>query len=221
MNVVAAILWKDLVSEWRSRDRVIAMMLFSLLVVVIFHFALPDRPTGAPPEGLPGLLWVAFVFSAILGLNRAFALELENEALSGLALVPSDRGFVFLGKAIANFVLLVMVQGVTAAAFGVAFDAPLAPVAVPLAGVIVLGSLGLSSVGTLFAAMSVRTRYREVMLPLLLLPLLVPVLLPAVRATTALIEGESVPFELVQLLLVTDAVFLIVSFIGFEFVLEE
>lgn len=221
MNVVAAILWKDLVSEWRSRDRVVAMILFSLLVVVVFHFALPDRPTGTPPAGLPGLLWVAFVFAAILGLNRAFALELENEALAGLALVPSDRGFVFLGKAIANFLLLVLVQGATAVAFAVAFDAPLGPVAAPLGGVVILGSLGLCSVGTLFAAMSVRTRYREVMLPLLLLPLLVPVLLPAVRATTALLEGGSVPLEAVQLLLVTDGVFFIVSFIGFEYVLEE
>lgn len=218
---MAAILWKDLLSEWRSRDRVVAMMLFSLLVVVVFHFALPDRPSGAPPEGLPGLLWVAFVFAAILGLNRAFALELENEALSGLALLPGDRGFVFLGKAIANFLLLFLVQGATALAFAVAFDAPLAPAAAPLAGVVGLGSLGLCSVGTLFAAMSVRTRYRDVMLPLLLLPLLVPVLLPAVRATTALLQGQGIPSEALELLLVTDAVFLIVSFIGFDFVLEE
>ncbi|MEN8181675.1 MAG: heme exporter protein CcmB [Myxococcota bacterium] len=221
MNVVAAILWKDLTTEWRSRDRIVAMLLFSLLVVVVFHFALPDRAGGTPPEGLPGLLWVAFVFAAILGLNRAFALELENEALSGLALVPTDRGYVFLGKAIANFLLLVGVQGATAAAFAIAFDAPLGAVAPELAGIVVLGSLGLSSIGTVFAAISVRTRYREVMLPLLLLPLLIPVLLPAVRATTELLESGNIPVEAVQLLLVTDAVFLIVSFIGFEYVLEE
>jgi heme exporter protein B len=221
VNVLAAILWKDLVCEWRSRDRVVAMLLFSLLVVVVFHFALPARAPGRPPEGLPGLLWVAYVFAAILGLNRAFALELENEALSALALVPGDRGFVFLGKAAASFLLLLFVQGVTALAFALAFDAPLARVAAPLAGVVALGSLGLSTLGTLFAAVSVRTRYREVMLPLLLLPLLVPVLLGAVGATEALLETGRTPFAPVQLLLVTDAIYTIVSFIGFEFVLEE
>lgn len=221
MSAVLAILWKDLVSEWRSRDRIVAMLLFSLLVVVVFHFALPVHPGGGPPEGLPGLLWVAYVFAAILGLNRAFAVELENEALAGLALVPCDRGFVFLGKAAASFLLILLAQLATAVAFGLAFDAPLGRVGGRLAGVAALGAAGLASVGTLFAAIAVRTRYREVMLPLLLLPLLVPLLLGAVRATTALLAGERMPYDAIQLLLVTDAVFLIVSFVGFEYVLDE
>ena len=220
MSAVLAILWKDLVSEWRSRDRLVAMLLFSLLVVVVFHFALPLHG-GGPPEGLPGLLWIAYVFAAILGLNRAFAVELENEALSGLALVPCDRGFVFLGKAAASFLLILVAQLATAVAFGLAFDAPLGRVGGRLAGVAALGAAGLASVGTLFAAIAVRTRYREVMLPLLLLPLLVPLLLGAVRATSALLASERVPFDAIQLLLVTDAVFLIVSFVGFEYVLDE
>jgi heme exporter protein B len=221
VNVLLAILWKDLISEWRSRDRVAAMLLFSLLVVVIFHFAIPDSPGRESPEGLPGLLWVAYVFAAILGLNRAFALELENEALSGLALVPVDRGFVFLGKAAANFVLLLVVQAATAVAFALAFDVELGAVLVRLGGIVLLGAFGLSTIGTLFSAISVRTRYREVMLPLLLLPLLIPVLLGAVSATSELLLSGVVPFESIQLLLVTDAVFLIVSFIGFEYVLDE
>jgi len=221
MSAVLAILWKDLVSEWRSRDRIVAMLLFSLLVVVVFHFALPVRPGGGPPEGLPGLLWVAYVFAAILGLNRAFAVELENEALSGLALVPCDRGFVFLGKATASFLLILLAQLATAVAFALAFDAPLGRVGGPLAGIAALGAAGLASVGTLFAAIAVRTRYREVMLPLLLLPLLVPLLLGAVRATAELLASGRVPSDAIQLLLVTDAVFLIVSFVGFEYVLDE
>jgi heme exporter protein B len=216
VRVALAILWKDLLSEWRSHDRVVAMGLFSLLVVVIFQLALPDAA-----EALPGLLWVAYVFAALLGLSRAFALELENEALSALALVPADRGFVFLGKAAANFVLLLFVQSLTAGAFALAFDVDFGAVAGPLAGVVVLGALGLSSVGTLFGAVSVRTRYRDVMLPLLLLPLLVPVLLGGVRATDQLLTEGRVAFAPVQLLLVTDAVFLIVSFLGFEYVLDE
>jgi heme exporter protein B len=221
MSATLAVLWKDLVSEWRSRDRLVAMLLFSLLVVVVFHFALPARRGPGPPEGLPGLLWVAYVFAAILGLNRAFAIELENEALSGLALAPCDRGFVFLGKAAASFLLILLAQLATAVAFALAFDAPLGRAGPALAGVAALGAAGLASVGTLFAAISVRTRYREVMLPLLLLPLLVPLLLGAVRATAQLLEGGRAPSDAIQLLLVTDAVFLIVSFLGFEYVLDE
>ena len=221
MNTLLAILWKDLVSEWRSRDRVVAMALFSFLVVIVLHFALPDVDPVEVRRLAPGLLWVAYVFAALLGFNRAFALELENEALSALAMAPSDRGFVFLGKAAANFVLLAVVQFATAVVFGLAFAIDLVPVAAPLTGVVALGSIGLCSVGTLFSAVAVRTRYREVMLPLLILPLLVPVLLGAVSATAALLQGEGAPLESVQLLIVTDAVFLIVSFLGFDYVLDE
>ena len=221
MNVFWAVLWKDLVSEWRSRDRVVSMLVFSALVVLVLQFALPADAGRRLQGGVAGLLWVAYVFAGVLGLNRAFALELENEALSGLALAPADRGFVFLGKAAANFVLLAVVQLATALVFGIAFSLDLWPIALRLAGVVALGSIGICAVGTLFAAVAVRTRYREVMLPLLLLPLLMPVLLGAVGATAALLlEGRS-PFEPVQLLLVTDATFLIVSFLGFEFVLDE
>lgn len=221
MNVFLAILWKDLVTEWRSHDRVTAMLLFATLVVVVFHFALPEGAGGRARDLAPGLLWIAYVFAALLGLNRAFALELENDALSALALVPSDRGWVFLGKAGANFLLLGLVQGVAAVVFALFFDADWRPVAMPLAGVIALGSLGLCSVGTLFGAVAVRTRFREVMLPLLLLPLLVPVISGAVRATAALLATGTTPFEPVQLLLVTDAVYAVLAFVGFEYVLDE
>jgi heme exporter protein B len=221
MNTLLAILWKDLVSEWRSRDRIVAMALFSFLVVVVLHFALPGADPAEVRRVAPGLLWVAYLFAALLGLNRAFALELENDSLSALAMAPADRGFVFLGKAAANFVLLAVVQFATAVVFGLAFALDLVPVALPLAGVVALGSLGICSVGTLFAAVAVRTRYREVMLPLLILPLLVPVLLGAVSATASLLQGDRIPFATIQLLVVTDAVFLIVSFLGFEYVLDE
>ena len=221
MNVFRAILWKDLLTEWRSRDRVVATLVFSLLVIVVFHFSLPGGVTAQTRDTAPGLLWVAYVFASMLGLGRAFSLELENDALSGLAMVPTDRGWVFLGKGAANFVILGVTQAVTALAFALVFDIDLAPIALPLAGVIALGSLGLCSIGTLFAAVAVRTRFREVMLPLLLLPLLVPVLSGAVRATAQLVATGSLSFEPVQLLLVTDAVYLIVSFIGFDYILDE
>jgi heme exporter protein B len=221
VNVFLAILWKDLLVEWRSRERVVAMLIFSLLVVVVFHFALPGGATAQTRDTAPGLLWVAYVFAALLGLGRAFTLELENDALSAVALVPTDRGWVFLGKGAANLVILAVVQLVTAVFFGLVFAIDLAPVAAPLAGIVALGSLGLCSVGTLFAAVAARTRFREVMLPLLLLPLLIPVLSGAVRATAALLTTGSVPFEPIQLMLVTDAAYLIVSFLCFEYVLDE
>ncbi|MCC6641812.1 MAG: heme exporter protein CcmB [Deltaproteobacteria bacterium] len=221
MNVLLAVLWKDLLSEWRSRDRAVAMLLFSLLVVVIFHFSLPPASPDEARTLAPGLLWVATVFAALLGLGRAFALELENDALSGLALAPADRGWIFLGKALANAVLIFAVQLVTAAALGLAFDVPLAEHAGRLAALLALGALGLAGAGTLFGAVAVRTRFRELVLPLLLLPLLVPVVVAGVRATATLLETGALAVEPLRLLLVTDAVFWIGSYVLFEFVLDE
>jgi len=221
VNVLTAILWKDLVTEWRSRDRLVAMLLFSLLVVVVLHFAVPAESGSAARPDAAGLLWVAFIFAALLGLNRAFAQELENDALSALALAPADRGWVFLGKASASFLLLGFVQAVTVLVFALAFDLDLVGLAPELAGLIALGSLGLCAVGTLCSAMAVRTRFGEVLLPILLLPALFPVLAGAVRGTTALLQGRAIPFEALQLLIVVDAIYLIISFIGFDYVLDE
>lgn len=221
MRVWGAILWKDLVTEWRRRDRVLAMVLFSMLVVVVFHFALPSGATAQSAQSLPGLLWVAYVFAAILGLNRSFALELENDAISGLALAPADRGWIFMGKASANFLLLGVVQAWTALVFALVFSVDLLPFAGGLALVICLGSLGISTVGTLFSAMAVRTRFREVLLPILLLPALFPVLAGAVRGTVEVLETGVLSFEAWQLLLVVDGIYLIVSFLSFEYVLDE
>jgi heme exporter protein B len=221
VNVFLAVLWKDLLTEWRSRDRVVAMLLFSLLVVVVFHFSLPGGATARMNATAPGLLWIAYVFASILGFNRAFSMELENDALAGIALLPCDRGWVFLGKAAANFVILGVVQAIIAAIFALVFELELAPIAGRLACVGALGSVGLCTIGTLFGAVAVRTRFREMMLPLLMLPLLIPVLLGAVRATSGLLATGELDFAPVQLLLVTDAIYLIISVIGFDYVLDE
>lgn len=218
MNVLRAVLWKDLLCEWRSRDRLPAMLVFSLLTVMVLRFS---QPPGQASAGAPGLLWVAYVFAAVLGMNRGFALELENEALSGLALAPVDRGWIYLGKTLANGLLLAVAQLTTAVCFAVLFDVDLLAVALPFLGVALLGAVGLAAAGTLFAGISVRTRYREVMLPLLLFPLLVPLLVGAVQATADLLAGEPVHAGAIQLLAVYDAVFLIASFLLFEYVLDE
>jgi heme exporter protein B len=221
VSAFRAVLWKDLVTEWRSRDRLVAMAVFSLLVVVILYFAAPPGAGQESREHVPGLLWVAYTFAAILGLNRSFALELENEALSALAMAPADRGWIFLAKALASLILLGVVQALAGTAFALAFGLDFRPVLGGFFVVAGLGGLGICSVGTLFSAMAVRTQYREVMLPLLMLPLLIPVLLGAVRATAGLLEDGSLPWPAIQLLLVTDGVFLIISFLGFDAVLDE
>jgi heme exporter protein B len=220
-RVLMAVLHKEMLTEWRSRDRVIAMLIFSLLVVVIYHFALPELPSSEAPSTVSGLLWSAYLFAAILGLNRSFSAELENHAITGLALAPLDRGWIFLGKALANFILLIFIQGLTATAFALAFDLDLRSLALPLAGILALGAVGITSIGTLFAAISVRTRNQELLLPLLLLPLLMPVLIAATTATRALLLGEPVPTTPLRLLVMADTVFLILSFICFEYALDE
>jgi heme exporter protein B len=221
VNVLRAVLWKDLLAEWRSRDRLPAMLVFALLTVVVLRFSQPGGTLGGDPADAPGLLWVAYVFAAVLGMNRAFALELENEALAGLALAPVDRGWIFLGKAAANLLLLVLAQITTALFFAVLFDVPLAGVALPFLGVALLGAVGLTAAGTLFAGISVRTRFREVMLPLLLFPLLVPLLVGAVQATAGLLRDGALDPGALRLLVVYDGVFLIASFLLFEYVLDE
>jgi heme exporter protein B len=221
MSALLAVLWKDLVSEWRSRDRLVAMGVFALLVVIVLYLAAPPGSGAEARTHVPGLLWVAWCFAGVLGLGRSFAVELENDALSALALAPVDRGWIFLGKALASFVLLLVVQAASAVAFALAFDLDLRPVAWRLAGVAALGAAGFCTLGTLFSAIAVRTQNREVMLPLLLLPLLVPVLLGAVRATQGLLLEGALPWPALQLLLVSDGVFGIVSFLTFEVVLDE
>jgi heme exporter protein B len=221
MRVALAILIKDLISEWRSRDRVVAMLLFSILMAVVFHFALPDQRPEAMRDLFPGLLWTAYLFASLLGLNRSFALELENDALSGLALAPGNRGWIFLGKASANFVLISTVQLLTASVFALLYDVDLIPVVPALAAVVMLGTAGISCVGTLLAAMAVRTRFREILLPLLLLPALFPILSGAVSGSQAAFAGETLPFEVIQLLIVADGVYLVIGFLGFDYVLDE
>ncbi len=221
MSAFCAVLWKDLAVEWRSRDRVIAMTLFSSLAVILFWFSLPVENPEQRLAAVPGLIWIVSLFASLLGLNRSFSIELENDTLSALALAPIDRGFVFLAKATANWIFLFAVQAITFAFTALAFSIDVGHALLPFALVAALGSLGLASLGTLFAAIAVRTRFREVMLPLLALPLFIPVLLSAVTATRVLLDNGGLSAAALQLLVVTDAVYLIVSFVTFDFVLDE
>lgn len=221
MNVAWALVWKDLLSEWRSRDRLVAMIVFSVLVVVVFQFAWPDATRDETRRLAAGLLWVVYLFAALLGLARSFALELENEALTALALAPGTRGWIFVGKAAASFVLMAVVQALTALVFALFFRQDWLAQAGGLALVVGLADLAIAAVGTLFSAMAVRSRFREVLLPILLIPTLIPVLASAVRATAATLAGAALSLADVQPLIVIAGIYSILGFLLFDPVLDE
>ena len=221
MNVLWAVLWKDLLTEWRSRDRVVAMLVFSLLVVVVFHFSLPGGATARTQENAPGLLWIAYVFAALLGLGRAFSLELENDALSGLCLVPADRGWVFLGKAVANLIALFGLQVWTAILFSVFLDVEWGPALPAALGIALLGATGLSALGSLLSAMSMFVRFRDFLFPILLFPLVLPLLVMTSRMTETALEGGAISGLAWFVLVLYDWIFVWIGYFVFDYVLED
>ncbi len=221
LGQVAAVARKDLLLELRSRERLVVTGTFAVLVAVVFSFSLD--PTVRARSITGAMIWVTVLFAGILGLGRSFAMEREDEALSGILLAPVDRGAVFLGKFLANLAILLAVEAlvfpVYALFFGVAFTGSLAGVA----AIVLLASAGFMLLGTLFAAVSAHTRLGETVLPILLLPLLIPVVIFAVSGTQRLLVGR--PLEEVtgnlKMLLAFDLIYLIVCTLTFGFVVEE
>lgn len=217
--VVWAVVRKDLTLELRGRDVVTSAIVFTLLVLLVFNFAL-DLTGEAVNAIAPGVLWVTYIFAGMLTLNRTFAREREHGALSGLLLAPLDRGGLFLAKLTVNLVLLGVVELAALPAFIALYN--LAPRPGPLLLALLLGTLGFAAVGTLFAAVAANTRAREALLPLLLFPVLVPVIIGAVQATAAsLLPAAAGGPPWLGLLAAFDAIFLAVSYAVFEYVLEE
>ena len=215
-----AVVWKDAVLETRTKDTVVSVFVFALLVIVVFNFALNPTPQSV---GLvaPGILWVAFTFGGVLGLTRTFAVERERGGMQGLLLTPVGRDEIYLGKVLSIFVLMIAVEVVTFPIFAVIYDLPLlAPGFIPVA---VLATVGIAAVGTLFSAMAVNTRAREVMLPLLFLPIAVPVVVAAVEASGPALAadpwGGALPW--LPILAVYDAVFLVVCSLAFGYVVQD
>jgi len=206
---VAALTGKDLRIELRARDTLPAMLLFVLSTLVVFHFALP---AGTGDEAAYGLLWVAIVFTALVGLARAWVAEHEHGVLDGLVLAPCDRSTIWLGKTLATLTFLLAIQVVAVPAF-VVFFAPLDTTA--LAGV-VLADVGICAVGSLMAAMAAAGRSREVLLPLLVLPLAIPLVIGGVGSAVSP-EGH----RYLLLLALYDAVFAVLSWASFEYVVTE
>lgn len=180
---------KDLLIEFRSRTALLSAAVFTVLVLVIFNFG-RDPTAVATLDLAPSILWVTFTFAAMLALNRAFQLELENEALDGLLLSPASRHSLYLGKLLGNLVFVAVIEMIGLPLFVLFFNVSPGPALAPLLAVIALATVGFVAVGTLFSAMVVRTRFAELMLPVLLLPFLVPPLIGAVQVTAQLLAGR-------------------------------
>lgn len=219
-QAMLAVIWKDLAAEWRSRELVSAMLVFALLVIFIFNFALELDP--ATRSGVTsGVLWVTFVFAGTLGLNRSLAVEKDRGCLDGLLLAPVDRTAIYFGKMISNVVFMLAMAVIILPLYSILYTKNLFVPGLFL--VIFLGVEGYAAVGTLLAAMAVQTRTRDILLPILLFPIIIPVLVAAVKASSGFLDAF--PFEdirpWINLLLVYDVVFTAVSFMVFEFVVEE
>ena len=215
------VVWKDLLVERRSKETLNALFFFGLLLLFIFQFALgPDRERLAGT--LPGLLWLGFILSGLLGLGRTFVVERENDCWEGLLLAPGDKSAIYVGKLAGNILMMAIVEVMLLALFTVFFNLDLWPALPSLGVVLVLGTLGIASVGTLFAAMTANVRARELLFPVLLLPVLVPVLLATVKATEAALAGEpaSAYGHWLQLLAAADVVYVVTGLLTFDFILE-
>ncbi|HLV25889.1 MAG TPA: heme exporter protein CcmB [Gemmatimonadales bacterium] len=213
---------KDLSIEYRTRSAFLAALAFALVSVVVFRFAW-DPTTVTALDLAPGVLWVIFTFSGLLGLFRSFGVELAEGAMDGLLGAPVSREAIFLGKFSANLVFVVAVQAVTIPAVVLFYNLALGSEWIALAGVAVLASIGLVAVGTLFSAMALNTRMAELLLPVLTLPFFVPVVVPAAQATVVLLGGrpivEALPW--LRILLAFDLVFLFACTSVFRFTVEE
>jgi heme exporter protein B len=222
LRKLVVLVWKDLLVEYHTREIFTAMLMFALIVIVIFNITF-DPGSRATVEAAPGVLWVAFIFAGVLGLYHSLVHEVERGCLHGLMLAPVDRGIIFLGKAISNAIFIFVIELLTFVPFAVLFNIALWKGLDKLAAIFFLGTIGFAAVGTLLSAVSVNTRTREVMLPILLLPIEFPVILSAVNATGEVLKGESWNAISGWLKILTgfDLVFLLVCYVMFEYVLEE
>jgi heme exporter protein B len=206
---VGALARKDLLLELRARDTLPAMLLFVVSTLVVFHFVLP---AGSSDLAATGLLWVALLFTALLGLSRSFAAEREQGLIDGLVLAPSDRSAIWLGKALSILAFLVLAELIALPAYGLFFK----PVGAALIAGVALADLGIAAVGTLLAAMATASRARELLLPLLFLPLAIPIVVGGVGASVT-----SDPGRYLGLLGLYDALFAIICWASFEYVVTE
>ncbi len=219
-NTLAAVVWKDLVAELRGKEMLSAMMVFALLVIFIFNFALELDPKTRNSL-TAGIIWVTLTFAGTLGLNRSMAVEKDRGCLDGLLLAPVDRTAIYFGKSIANWVFMLITAAILLPVYSILYNTNLFSWGLIL--VVLLGSEGYVAVGTLLSSMSIQARTRDILLPILLFPVIIPVLIAAVKATGGFLAGE--PFSAltnwITLLIGYDVIFTAVAFMVFDSVVEE
>ncbi len=220
LRALWAVVWKDLAAELRSRELISAMLVFALLVIMIFNFALElDAKTRASVTS--GVLWVTFAFAGTLGLNRSMATEKDRGCLDGLLLAPVDRSAIYFGKMIGNLFFMLLVEVIVLPVYSILYNTNLFNLG--LLFVTLLGSIGYVAVGTLLSTMSIQTRTRDVMLPILLFPVVIPVFISAVKASYGFLNqaamSEIMPW--INLLIVYDIIFTAIAFMVFDYVVEE
>ena len=222
LRAVNTILLKDLRAEWRTKERLSPMVFFVLLTLLVFNFAFEIGGAALHEIG-PGVLWSSYVFACVLGLNRSFVDERENGCLEALLVAPVERGALYLAKMLGNMIFLLAVELLSLPFFCVFFNLQPGAFMIPLVGVFALGAAALASVGTLFAAMSSNLRLRELLLPMLLLPVVMPVIIACVEASGAILQGAPLRdyVAYVQILGVFTVVFVTLSLMLFDKVIEE
>ena len=219
---VAAVAWKDLVAERRAKANFNAVLAFAALTLLLFGFALGPE-TEQLRRAAAGVLWLTVLFSGILAFNRSYQLELEDGALETLILYPGARRSLYLGKLVANMAFLLLVEAVVVPLAAILYQIPVGPALPGLAGMLLLGTFGFVTLGTFYAAMASRVRAREVLLPLLLFPMLVPLVVAAVKGTVAVLSGDPMgeAGSWARLLAAYDAIFFVAATWAFEAVIEE
>lgn len=219
-QAVGAIVWKDIRAETRTKDIFSSMFVFALLSVIVFNFAFQLRVADMKTV-VPGMLWVAISFAGTLGLNRAFVIEMDKGSLAGLLLAPMDRAAIYFGKTLGNLLFMLIVEAVLLPLIMIFFNLSL--FSVPHLLVLLLGTIGFAVVGTIFSAIAVNTRARDVLLPILLFPVLVPVLVSGANMTGMLLDGYGFRDILgnLQFVLFYDLAFAVLAYLTFDFVVEE
>lgn len=220
IQAIAAVVQKDIIAELRTKETLSTMLIFVLLAVFIFNFAFDLRVDNVRAV-VPGVMWVAFIFAGVLGLNRSFIQEADKGCLDGLLMTPVDRSVIYFGKMMGNLIFMLVIDAIALPVFSVLFNLMLVRWDIIL--IVILGTLGFAGVGTLFAAMTANTRAREVMLPLLLFPVALPLVLAAVKATAGVLDGVPLGdlMQWVNLLIGYDIIFLTVAFLTFDYVVES
>ncbi len=222
MRVALAILRKDLRMEFRSKESILAMWIFSLLIFVIFNFTF-EVSRLVMLEIAPGLLWVAFIFSGMFGLNHSFAIEKENGNLRSMALMPVDGGQLYLGKFMSVTLIMLLFEALIFPIFIIFYDLQLSLQMFLLIPVIVAGTVGFTSLGTILSAVAVHTRNQQILLSLLLWPLVSPIIIWSVTLTGMILGGE-IPATFSNLLIrvgAFDVIFFTISYLLFDFILED